>query len=239
MNKPILVTVEGSIGAGKSTLLKKLAEARKDVIVVQEPVSTWSKPVLPDGSSMLEAYYARPKETSMAFQMFAMLTRVQQISDAVERAKATNARFIVTERCSWSDYEIFGRPMHEMGVLSDADFFTYTSWFHSVTDVGSGFIGGIRPSALFYLRCPPETCLARIKGRDRKGEEKISLEYLEKLHEAHERYSYESRKEGSGFDLVNVVEIAHESRPSHTYYNGLSTPDGLEELVHLMRALLG
>jgi deoxyadenosine/deoxycytidine kinase len=125
-----------------------------------------------------------------------------------------------------------------MGVLSDADFFTYTSWFHSVTDRGSGFIGGIRPTALFYIKCSPETCLDRISNRDRKGESQITLDYLQKLHEAHEKYANDSKQDGSGYDLVNIVDVSLESKPTHTYYNNDSRGN-LDQLMIDMHHLLG
>jgi thymidylate kinase len=44
-----------------------------------------------------------------------------------------------------------------------------------------------------YLSIKPDTCLKRIIMRSRKGENKISLEYLEKLHEKHEKLYNNSR----------------------------------------------
>ncbi len=39
-----------------------------------------------------------------------------------------------------------------------------------------------------YLKCSPEICLQRIRTRNRKGEEDISLEYIETVHERHEEW---------------------------------------------------
>ncbi|CAF4307588.1 unnamed protein product [Rotaria sp. Silwood2] len=41
---------------------------------------------------------------------------------------------------------------------------------------------------IIYLRATPETCLQRIQTRHRSGEESISLDYLQTLHERHEEW---------------------------------------------------
>lgn len=42
--------------------------------------------------------------------------------------------------------------------------------------------------AIVYLKCSPELCLQRIKKRNRKGEESISIDYIQKVHERHEAW---------------------------------------------------
>jgi len=39
-----------------------------------------------------------------------------------------------------------------------------------------------------YLRTDPETCYERVQHRNRDGEQKISIDYLRKCHEAHENW---------------------------------------------------
>jgi deoxyadenosine/deoxycytidine kinase len=41
---------------------------------------------------------------------------------------------------------------------------------------------------LIYLRCDPQTCFERIAHRKRPEEADISLEYLQKLHDKHEKW---------------------------------------------------
>ena len=205
---PVLVTVEGNIGAGKSTLLKAIAERGKELgeelgielFVVQEPVDRWCAPVLggdaTEGSerrSLLETYYADRRGTALAFQMYAMLTRVQQLADLTAELTSPGRpsppgrrTVVVSERCSWSDYELFGRPMRDSGLLSEADWFTYSAWFEAVT-VGR-LAPALRPSGVAYLRCEPDVCAARIAARARHGEVGIDAAYLELLHGAHETY---------------------------------------------------
>jgi deoxyadenosine/deoxycytidine kinase len=41
---------------------------------------------------------------------------------------------------------------------------------------------------LVYLRAKPETCLERIRTRNRPEEQSITLDYLNQLHERHEEW---------------------------------------------------
>ncbi|KAL7056564.1 hypothetical protein AAHC03_020645 [Spirometra sp. Aus1] len=41
---------------------------------------------------------------------------------------------------------------------------------------------------IVYLRCSPEVCAERIRKRDRRGEQAISMEYLRQLHNFHEKW---------------------------------------------------
>lgn len=200
------VSLEGSIGAGKSTIVKAISElGGQDVIVIQEPVSRWTAKDIEasDGSrtSLLESYYKDAKSVALAFQMYAMLTRVQQLSDlAEELSKDGRRKLIIAERCSWSDYDIFGKPMRESGLLSPADWFVYTAWFEAVTS--SRLAPPLKPSGYVFLNCPPKNCLERIGVRARQGEEGIDLDYLESLHRAHLSFFERQKEEG-----VAVLEI--------------------------------
>lgn len=192
------ISLEGSIGAGKSTVVKAIAElGRDDVIVLQEPVDRWTaknieSPIDGTQTSLLEAYYHDAKSVAMAFQMYAMLTRVQQLSDIVEQlSNNPKPMLIVAERCSWSDYELFGKPMRDKGLLSDADWYVYTAWFKAVTE--SRLAPPIRPSGYVFLNCSPQGCMDRIAMRARPGEEEIDLPYMEALHGAHVKF-FETQK---------------------------------------------
>ena len=201
------ISLEGSIGAGKSTIVKAIADlaaadSEVDVIVIQEPVHRWTAKDIeaPDGTftSLLESYYKDEKSVALAFQMYAMLTRVQQLSDlADELSKDTSGRrkLIVAERCSWSDYDIFGKPMRDRGLLSPADWFVYTSWFEAVT--ASRMAPPLKPSGYVFLNCDPKICLERIGVRARRGEEGIDLSYLESLHGAHLKFFEKQKSEGT------------------------------------------
>ena len=206
-----IVSLEGNIGAGKSTLLRSLAEVG-GVRVVPEPIEAWCAPALPGGGSMLQAYYADKRGTALAFQMYAMLTRAQQLraaaAEGAEGAEGALGALVVVERNSWSDYELFGRPMHASGLLNDAEWHTYTAWFHAITDGaggagGAGLLGVPRPNGIVYLASNPDTCARRIRSRSRDGEADIDRGYLEMLHDAHTRYVDEQILAGTPVFVVD------------------------------------
>ena len=209
---PKFVSLEGLIGAGKSTIVKAIADlGRPDVIVLPEPVHRWCERVIPaandpGGTSLLESYYRDAKSVAMAFQMFAMLTRVQQLSDLAEdltSGRRAGVRLVVAERCSWSDYELFGRPMRDSGLLSEADWYVYTAWFDAVT---SGRLAPpLKPDGYAYLAASPETCLRRIGERARPGEDGVDLAYLEALERAHAGF-FEARPAGTVLGLDGDLE---------------------------------
>ena len=192
--EPRLVSVEGNIGAGKSTLLRAIdALGLPGVVVMQEPVDAWRAPVLPGGRSMLQAYYEDPRGNSLAFQMYAMLSRVQQLEEVSRRAlePGSGVRLVVTERCSGSDFELFGKPMHDAGLFNDAEWHAYESWYRATAarhrDAGASVLS---PSGVAYLRVAPDVCAARITTRGREEEATgVDREYLARLHAAHETYA--------------------------------------------------
>jgi deoxyadenosine/deoxycytidine kinase len=212
-----IFSVEGNIGAGKSTLLAEVARLHAErererggklgfeLRTVSEPIEDWTTPVLPNGQSMLQAFYhpqqpspspspstseeapAASSNNAMAFQMFAMLARLQQMREAtavqVQEGASASQRpvVVVTERGPWSDAELFGVPMHEGKLLTDAEWHAYSAWHAHARQLW-------QPEGTVYLRSTPDKSAQRINLRSRRGEEAIDPAYLEKLHATHEAY---------------------------------------------------
>lgn len=175
-----LISIEGNIGSGKSTFVKELqAHWKGDVIVLQEPVNEWMQ--VRDsttGKTMLEMFYENPKENAFSFQMMAYVSRYALIRDAMEKHPET---LLITERCMATDREVFVKMLVEDGVLREVDTQIYNKWVYTL---GTQF----HPDHIVYIRTRPETCLDRIRMRNRKGEKDIPIEYLEKCHDAHEEW---------------------------------------------------
>lgn len=55
-----------------------------------------------------------------------------------------------------------------------------------------------------YLRAKPETCLERIRSRNRSEEQSITLDYLRQLHELHEGWL--SRQSDTSTTRVLVID---------------------------------
>jgi deoxyguanosine kinase len=175
-----LISIEGNIGSGKSTLVKELEKHwNGDVVILQEPVNAWMKIRDPaNEKTMLELFYENPKENAFAFQMMAYVSRYALIRDTLEKHPDT---LVITERCMATDREVFVNMLKEDGILREVDYQIYMEWVYTL---GTKY----HPDHIVYIRTRPETCLERIQKRDRRGEKDIPVEYLQKCHQAHERW---------------------------------------------------
>ena len=73
----------------------------------------------------------------------------------------------------------------------------YDIWFEF-------FKKDVKIDGYIYIKADPKTSLERIKKRNRQGEENISLEYLEKLHKAHNEWlRYENTTNIDGNDEMS------------------------------------
>ncbi len=159
--------IEGNIGVGKSTIVRLLNDC--GVETMQEPVDSWS------ASNILENFYEDPKRWAYTFQSIAFRSRVRGLDSLSADS--------VAERSIFTDRKVFAEVARESGNITEVEWDDYADWFDwvvSKTDQSSqGFV---------YLRADPDVCHQRIQGRARPGEEGISLEYLQKLHERHDAW---------------------------------------------------
>ncbi len=173
-----IIIVEGNIASGKTTFLGQLSKKYK---VMYEPVGEWMElRVKPGDESLFELYYADKAKYSFAFQMMALQTRFANLIKM--RNELPGDSVIICERSIFTDYEIFAKMAHADGFISDIEFEVYKSWFKLITGFASDIAGTI------YLRAPPETCMARALKRARPGEDVLNVEFLTKVHDAHERW---------------------------------------------------
>lgn len=182
----LLFSLEGNVGAGKTTFLKRL-ETSLDAEgisseVVYEPVEEWMVPLtgVEEHPSLFSLYYKDKARYGFAFQMFALQTRVKRLLSALKEQKA---KVIICERCHLSDYEIFGKMLRDSGAISLNEYMVYQGWVTLSAQLLDEHMKGI-----IYLRTTPVICIDRILIRSRPGEEQISLDYISKLHEYHERW---------------------------------------------------
>ena len=189
--------VEGNIGSGKSTFLKRLSTEFK---VVQEPVDEWSKMKnASSGKSILEEFYEDPERNAYLFQSIAFRSRVKTITDI----DATDV--VIVERSIYTDRMVFAEVSREAGNMNDIEWNDYTEWFDFVVEHI-----GFKPKGFIYLRTGPEKSHERIIRRDRSGESNITLEYLMRLHQRHDKWLVNE----SNVLVLDVTE-EFESNPEH------------------------
>lgn len=176
----MICTIDGNIGVGKTTLLKEL-EKHPKITVVYEPVDEWvnCKDTV-TGQSIFELYYQNKKRYAFLFQIMALQTRFENI---IKISKENPDKIIVCERSIYTDIEIFAKLMHEEECLSDVEMQIYNKLHTFMLQISN-----LKINKIIYLRALPDVCISRIRKRERKGEEHIKLEYIKKLHKAHDEW---------------------------------------------------
>jgi len=181
--------VEGSIGAGKSTLLARTETRLRalglvNLVVVPEPLDRWTDV---DGSNLLQLFYDDQSRWAHTFQMHAMSTRITAVREAVEQA-LVKCRFgedliVLCERSVFTDRFVFVEALVADGVMSQAEHAAYLCAYRYF---GEREYPG-EHAGVVYLRSQPHTCQNHMRERDRTEETSVSMAYLERLHEHHER----------------------------------------------------
>jgi deoxyadenosine/deoxycytidine kinase len=185
----VKLAVEGNIGAGKSTFLDVLSDGAlelQDIVeIVPEPVEEWQK-VETGGEAgqqpvnLLDQFYKDPKRYAYAFQHYVLLTRMQKDRNARSSVKPLQ----ILERSIFSDRMVFVRAMHEAGFLGDLELSIYDSWF----SMQIGQDRALTPDGFIYLKARPETCIKRLRNRNRSEEAGVDEAYLANLHDKHESW---------------------------------------------------
>lgn len=149
------ISIEGNIGSGKSTCVQAVSKLGYWGLVVQEPISAWEH--------WLRAVY---EKGSCHFQLqVAVLLAYAGVSDNV-----------VCERSPCAAMDVFVKQSLQDKTLSSDEGVLLSQVFDQV---------GWTPDVMIYLKTSPQICLARIKKRNRQGENAITLEYLQGLEEKH------------------------------------------------------
>lgn len=161
--------VEGNIGSGKSTLLKHFE--KRGFTVIQEPVDNlWAK--------YLPRMYKDVKRWGMTFQ-FEVLFWYLELRDKIlpRLLKDNSQRTIVIERSAHSGLYIFIKNLRQSNLMTEWEYDLLARFFH---------LTKWNAAKTFYLQVDPETCVQRIKERNRKGEDEIDRQLIQSLHNLHE-----------------------------------------------------
>jgi deoxyadenosine/deoxycytidine kinase len=180
---PIIISLDGNIGAGKSTLLGEIRKRLHDVHLVDEPVGQWTALKNAEGKSLLELFYEDKKRWAYTFQNCAILTRLKNIKEAVEEldANGKGRQVILTERSVLTDKYVFAQMLRDSGDIDDLEWELYDSWF-------SIFSKQHQVNGIIYLSTSSTTSKDRIHIRNRQGEDRIQLDYLDALDRQHKQW---------------------------------------------------
>ena len=172
--KKIIISIEGNIGAGKSTIIENIEKilGHEYIEYNEEPVKEW---INCQGVNILEKYYTNPSKYAFCFQSVVMSSRMRK-----QRQQAKTLKIV--ERSPLSDL-CFAKLCKESDFFDDAESRSYIS----IVDKTFESEINARPDCILYLRCDPKICSFRMNKRGRKEEKEVPLDYLESLHNEHEK----------------------------------------------------
>ena len=153
------VAIEGNIGCGKTTLCSALA-SRTRLPVVLEPLREWA--------DILERFYKDPGRWGFAMNVNVLASYAMWARDE---------RDIIFERSPYSCRWVFSEQQVADGHMDGVEL-AIIDQLHR----GAAW----KPDVVIYLRCPPDTCHARMVARGRGCEDGVSAGYLRSLHVRYE-----------------------------------------------------
>ena len=179
-----IYSIEGNIGSGKSTFVRMLknhfsSASNCDNLKIgflEEPVNQWESITDKHGKTVIEAFYADPDRYAFSFQMMAYISRLSILRQIIKE----NYDIIFTERCIFTDKNVFAQMLYDDNKINEIDFKIYNKWFDE-------FITEFKQFNFIYIKTNADIALSRVTKRARTGEN-IPLEYLEKCHLYHENW---------------------------------------------------
>jgi deoxyguanosine kinase len=155
-----LIAIAGPIAAGKSTLTISLAAALG--------FSPWLERV--DANPYFARFCSDQKRWALRSQMAFMLGAIEDALAA--RSGRTGS---VLERPVEEMFGVFCEDQFGEGILSVDEY----QMLRRLRDLGRELVGS--PDVLVALDGPPELLLRRIRDRDRMGEDRYDLDYVDRL----------------------------------------------------------
>lgn len=191
--KRILISVEGNIGVGKSSLVTLLKNKLQDVEFIKEPVDEWHTIVDEEGKDILQTFYDDKKRWSYTFQNIGYITRMNHI---VDRIKNYNKKYIIIDRSLDADLNTFAQMLYDGGYINEIEWNAYNRWNNFFVR----FFGHKIDHKIIYLRCDPQIAFNRTQIRSRDAEKGVPIDYLQSLHQYHDRWLLEK-------DNVLVIDV--------------------------------
>jgi|UniRef100_A0A6C0JPD1 deoxyadenosine/deoxycytidine kinase len=154
-----LITIDGNIGCGKTSVLNYLHKFYKYPVDL-EPVEEWQP--------YLDKMYQN-KENTFNFQIRIWLDRCW-----IQNKNDNNT--IIVERSPLFIKKVFIELALKQNLITEDEFNILINLHNKTNALWDNNI-------YIYLRSNPDSCINRIKKRNRKSEDNISLDYLQKIDE--------------------------------------------------------
>ena len=152
----MIVCIDGCIGSGKTSVLEELHA--RGYTIYKEGVDNWS--------NYLQLFYDDPQRWGFTLQMSILMDMHHQYANML------NANDIVFVERSPGSALVFVENSKSMGYMCREEYDLYQSYYNFFNWT---------PDTTIQLTASPGTCYDRVRERNREGEEKIGIEYLEAL----------------------------------------------------------
>ncbi len=159
------LAVDGPIGVGKTTLVEMLARRFEGVKVLEDA----ENPFLAD-------FYRDRPGASFQTELYFLLTRYKQQLDVVQQE--------LFQRLLLADYTFPKNRIFAYLNLTDDELMLFDKLFTMLEPQIPA------PDLVLYLAADVDTCMARIKKRQRSVEKEMSEEYIAQLIDAYNHYYY-------------------------------------------------
>lgn len=166
MAKKRYIVVEGPIGVGKTSLAKLLA-AQFQARAVFEKV---------EANPFLAKFYENRETYAFQNQLFFLVSRYQQQRQLIQQD--------LFSQNTVADY-LFAKDKIFAALTLSAEELNLYQQIYQLLDTRVP-----RPDLVVYLQAQPEVLYKRIKKRDKSYERGVTLEYLEEVAQAYNRYFF-------------------------------------------------
>jgi deoxyadenosine/deoxycytidine kinase len=157
------LAVDGPIGVGKTTLVEKLCERFEGVKLLEDV-----------GNPFLADFYQDRPNTAFQTQLYFLLSRYKQQQEVYQRG--------LFDKLVLADYTFEKDRIFAYLNLTDEELSLYDKLYKLLEPQVR------RPDLVLYLVADVETCLERIKRRQRSFERNMSAEYLSELIDAYNHF---------------------------------------------------
>jgi deoxyadenosine/deoxycytidine kinase len=124
------------------------------------------------------------------------------------------------ERSPYFIKNVFVRKAYEDKTINDTEYENIMRLHKTTDDLW-------KPNGYIYLRSEPEKCLQRVNKRGRFAEKNIRLEYLQELHELHEK-NYKLAMEAR----MNIIVIDVENKSISDICNEILSTNLYNDIVY-------
>ena len=179
--EPAFIAVEGPIGVGKTTLARRLADTFGTNLVLQSP----------GDNPFLANFYADPKRFALATQLSFLFQHSEQLK-AISQSDLFRPVQV-------ADYLLPVDRLYAQVNLSPEELRLYDLVYEPLS------ITMPRPDLVIYLQAPPPVLLHRINQRGVAYENRITLDYLERLNTAYIEFFHQY--DDAPILIVNTAKI--------------------------------